>query len=238
MPPPRVANNRQGGMALFGTFRATLDYKGRSAQANVYVFDALAQPILGRQACRELGLLSELQKEMTTTVMTTMTNKHSSVYNVAYTDGERQATLRRLMDRFPRIVDGVCRPMAGGPVVITIEEGATPHQVYSTRPIPLHRMQAFREELQLQIDAGIIEPANDDANSSPWAHPMMLVAKKDPGAIRITVDMRELNKVTVRPVRTMLSPAQVVAQIPPEARFFTVVDGLKGFHQLELHPDS
>jgi transposase InsO family protein len=67
---------------------------------------------------------------------------------------------------------------------------------------------------------------------------MTLVAKKEPGKVRITVDMRALNKVTVRPIRTMLSPLQVVAQVPPTAKFFTVVGGLKGFHQLELHPDS
>ena len=61
--------------------------------------------------------------------------------------------------------------------------------------------------------------------------------KKD-RTIRLCVDFRELNKCIVRPKLETATPFQVVRNIPPGMKFFTVVDTLKGYHQVELDDES
>ena len=86
--------------------------------------------------------------------------------------------------------------------------------------------------------AGILRRAEDTNDPSEWLHPMVVTRKKDPSKCRITVDLRDLNKGTVRPVFMSLTPYHVVSTVPTSAKFFTVLDGLKGFHQVELAEES
>ena len=143
-----------------------------------------------------------------------------------------------LTSGFPGLFSGVCRPLAGGPIAIRLRKGTVPRNAYSTRAIPICLREAFNRELDDQLAAGIIEPAEDTNDPSEWLNPMVVTRKKDPTKCRITVDLRDLNKASLRPVFTALSPWQTVCTIPSTARFFTVLDGLKGFHQVELDEAS
>eukprot|EP00094_Tigriopus_californicus_P011340 TCALIF_10946-PA protein Name:"Similar to TY3B-G Transposon Ty3-G Gag-Pol polyprotein (Saccharomyces cerevisiae (strain ATCC 204508 / S288c))" AED:0.05 eAED:0.05 QI:0/-1/0/1/-1/1/1/0/129 len=49
-----------------------------------------------------------------------------------------------------------------------------------------------------------------------------------------TADLRELNKATIRPNYYGAAPFKMVSSIPTSAQFFTVLDGLKGSHQIGL----
>ncbi len=62
------------------------------------------------------------------------------------------------------------------------------------------------------------------------------VRKKD-GGIRIVVDFRKLNKVTIPEPFTMPSIDFVVSQLG-EARFLSKLDLLKGFHHVPLAEES
>jgi Reverse transcriptase (RNA-dependent DNA polymerase) len=128
--------------------------------------------------------------------------------------------------------------MTGGPVSIKVHPEATPRQAYSTRSIPIHLREAFDRELDEQLAAGILEEAEDTSDPSEWLHPMVVTRKKDVNKCRITVDLRDLNRVTVRPVYPAMSPWQTVSTIPASAKFFSVLDGLKGFHQVALDEAS
>ena len=128
--------------------------------------------------------------------------------------------------------------MRGGPAAIKVIPGSRPQQCWSTRPIPVNLRQAFDAELDDQIRQGIIEPAEDANDPAMWLHPMVVTRKKDPSKCRITVDLRAINKATLRPVYPALSPWQTASTISPESRFYTVLDGLKGYHQVELDMPS
>ena len=138
----------------------------------------------------------------------------------------------------PRPFAGICRPMQCPPLRIKLKPDAIPKQVYTARPIPIPLVPAVTRELEDQIKENIIEPADDINDPSEWVHPTVITRKKSPGEVRITIDVRELNKATVRPIYPSKSPWQIVTSIPESAKFFTVLDGRKGFHQIELHPDS
>ncbi len=136
------------------------------------------------------------------------------------------------------MLDGVCRPMTGGEATIKLIPGARPQQCWSTRPIPVNLETAFNRELDAQIAQGIIEPAQDTNDPSMWLHPMVVTRKKDPNKCRITVDLRAINKATLRPVYPAPSPWQTVATLNPASRYYTVLDGLKGYHQVPLDTPS
>ena len=241
--PPELANGSKQGMTCMGTFRATLKVDEARAEVDMYVYKGLSQPILSRQACGRLGILHQTRGggDVMASVRTLKINKPNFTYarsSAVVPEGEREMAMRRLLDKFPRLVDGVCRVMKGGPVTIKLRLDAHPEQVYTTRVIPAFRQAAFQRELEELKAAGIIRRADDRNDPSEWLHPMTVVAKADPSKVRITVDLRALNRATIRPVFTVPPPMSVVASIPPAARYFTVIDGLKGFHQLELAEES
>ena len=83
-----------------------------------------------------------------------------------------------------------------------------------------------------------MEHADDINDPSEHENPAVITRKKDPSKCRITVDLRALNRNTIRPTFPSTPAIKVISQIPGSARFFTVLDGLKGFPQVVLHEES
>ena len=96
---------------------------------------------------------------------------------------------------------------------------------------PLTYQTEFRKEIEQLLSLGIIEPSHSAWSSSP-----LPVRKKD-GGIRIVVDFRKLNKVTIPEPFTMPSIDFVVSQLG-EAKFLSKLDLLKEFHQVPLAEES
>lgn len=81
------------------------------------------------------------------------------------------------------------------------------------------------------IDANIVRPSR-----SPWASPLVLVAKKD-GTTRMCVDYRRLNAVTediVYPFPRIEDALQALTG----SKYFSVMDLVSGFYQIAMHPDD
>ena len=53
-------------------------------------------------------------------------------------------------------------------------------------------LKELKEQLQNLLDKGFIKPS-----VSPWGAPVLFVKKKD-GSMRLCIDYRELNKVTIK----------------------------------------
>ena len=71
-----------------------------------------------------------------------------------------------------------------------IDTNGAPPIRQQARRVPLPRQETVQTLLQEMLDKGIISPLK-----SPWASPIVLVAKKD-GSTRFCVDYRKVNGVT------------------------------------------
>ena len=70
-----------------------------------------------------------------------------------------------------------------------------------------------------------------------WVYPIVVVPKDEVG-IRICGDFTSLNHCIIRPTFDSPTPFQAVRTIPTGVKFFTVIDALKGYHQVELDEES
>ena len=99
------------------------------------------------------------------------------------------------------------------------------------RRIPIARRHETKELLQSMLDRNIIQPS-----SSPWASPVVLVKKKN-GALRFCADYRRLNSVTRKDAYPLPRVDDALDTLAG-SRWFTTLDLLSGYWQVELHPED
>nr|GEU95233.1 putative reverse transcriptase domain-containing protein [Tanacetum cinerariifolium] len=93
------------------------------------------------------------------------------------------------------------------------------------------KMQELSEQLQELQDKGFIRPSH-----SPWGASVLFVKKKD-GSIRMCIDYRELNKLTVKNRYPLPRIDNLFDQFQG-ARYFSKIDLRSGYHQLRVHEDN
>ncbi|KAL8114289.1 hypothetical protein AgCh_021224 [Apium graveolens] len=104
--------------------------------------------------------------------------------------------------------------------------GAEPISKAPYRMAPLE-LQELKEQLQELLDRGFIRPS-----VSPWGAPVLFVKKKD-GSMRLCIDYRELNKVTVRNRYPFPRIDDLFDQLQG-AKYFSKIDLRSGYHQLRV----
>ena len=72
-----------------------------------------------------------------------------------------------------------------------LKENATPVKSRAYR-VGFKQRQFIKEEVQRLLDKDVIRPSN-----SPWVSPIVLVPKGSDGSLRLCVDFRKLNSVTI-----------------------------------------
>ncbi|GJV58068.1 reverse transcriptase domain-containing protein [Tanacetum coccineum] len=113
---------------------------------------------------------------------------------------------------------------------IDLVPGATPIAKSPYRLAP-SEMQELSGQLQELQDKGFIRPSH-----SPWGAPVLFVKKKD-GSLRMCIDYRELNKLTVKNRYPLPRIDDLFDQLQG-SRFFSKIDLRSGYHQLRVHEDD
>ena len=159
-----------------------------------------------------------------------------AVTNTSITNASRTTSPQAVMMEYPSVFDGHIKTMEGEKFRIVLTDDAKPFCVHTPRAIPF----AFRDKLKAELDLlqaqGIIAPVTEPTE---WCAPIVVTPKKDTDKIRLCVDLSRLNRYVKRERYQSSTPAQAVADIAAEnAKVFTKLDALKGYHQCPLDEDS
>ncbi|XP_071726824.1 uncharacterized protein [Rutidosis leptorrhynchoides] len=113
---------------------------------------------------------------------------------------------------------------------IDLIPGATPIAKMPYRLTP-SEMKEMMNQFQELLDKGFIRPS-----SSPWGAPVLFVKKKD-GTLRMCIDYRELNKVTIKNRYPLPRIDDLFDQLQG-ACFFSKIDLRSGYHQLKVKEED
>ncbi|KAJ9544953.1 hypothetical protein OSB04_024660 [Centaurea solstitialis] len=113
---------------------------------------------------------------------------------------------------------------------IDLISGAAPIDRTPYRLAPTE-MTKLMNQLQELLDKGFIRPS-----TSPWGAPVLFVKKKD-GSMRMCIDYRELNKVTIKNKYPLPRIDDLFDQLQG-ASYFSKIDLRSGYHQLKVHEED
>jgi hypothetical protein len=133
--------------------------------------------------------------------------------------------LREYRDVFPEEVPGL-PPRRDIDFSIELAPGAVP---VSRTPYRMSTPELVELKLQLKemMDKGYIRPS-----VSPWGAPVLFVKKKD-GTLRLCIDYRQLNKVTIKNKYPLPRIDDLFDQLGG-ASIFSKIDLRSGYHQVRI----
>ncbi|KAL0551797.1 hypothetical protein IC582_010886 [Cucumis melo] len=136
-----------------------------------------------------------------------------------------EPVVRDYPDVFPEELPGL-PPHREVEFAIKLEPGTVPISRAPYRMAPAE-LKELKVQLQELLDKGFIRPS-----VSPWGAPVLFVKKKD-GSMRLCIDYRELNKVTVKNRYPLPRIDDLFDQLQG-ATVFSKIDLRSGYHQLRI----
>ena len=125
-----------------------------------------------------------------------------------------------------RVYFGVLQPEREVEFTIDLALGTAPISKAPYKMAPLE-LKELKIQLQELLDKGFIRP-----NVSPWGAHVLFVKKND-GSMRLCINYRELNKVTVRNKYPLPRIDDLFDQLQG-ACVFSKIDLRSGYHQLRV----
>ncbi len=162
-----------------------------------------------------------------------------TVTSVAGSSGnpELDALLHKYADVFPEQLpkldddnaNGYARPLYNGHT-IPLEDGHKPpvRPIYRLSPLEFEELKRQIKEL---LALGFIEPS-----TSPFGAPVLFVQKKD-GSLRMCVDYRALNKITVKNKYPLPRIDDLLDRLNG-CSHFSSIDLRSGYYQLRISPED
>ena len=113
---------------------------------------------------------------------------------------------------------------------IELDSGIEPisRALYKMDAAELKELKVQMEEM---VNKGFVRPS-----TSPWGAPVLFVKKKD-GSMRLCIDYRELNKVTIHNQYPLPRIDDLFDQLQG-AKVFSKIDSRSGYHQLRVHDED
>ncbi|CAI7793415.1 unnamed protein product [Closterium sp. NIES-53] len=173
-----------------------------------------------------LGLITEVQPTSPDAVTPTISASHE--------DEELTRGVEKLLEKnsgvFPEDLPAELPPKRAADHRIELIPGSTPpvRPTYKMSAVELKELKKLLEDL---LAKEFIQPS-----SSPYASQVLFVRKKG-GSLRMCVDYRGLNKITVKNRYPLPRIDELFEQVG-EARYFLKLDLRSGYHQLASSIDS
>lgn len=141
------------------------------------------------------------------------------------TEIDRIPLLKEFADVFPQEILGM-PPVREVEFSIDLEPGTTPISKVPYRMAP-KEMQELKTQLNELLEKGYIRPS-----ASPWGAPVLFVKKND-GSLRLCIDYRGLNYVTIKNRYPLPRIDDLFDQLKG-AGLFSKIDLRSGYHQIRI----
>ena len=168
---------------VIGMFQANLSYRRRKVTEPVYVVPDQTCPLLSRNACVALGLISRTDEEIGD-----VTTQHAD-----------------FKTEFPSLFTGLGKVKTE--VHITLQPDAKPFCIYTPRKIPYPLLPKVKQELDSMLERGVISPVTAP---TAWCSAFVPVPKP---SVRLCVDLTQLNRAVQREIHPMLSVDESLAKL-------------------------
>ncbi|KAJ0802805.1 putative nucleotidyltransferase, Ribonuclease H [Helianthus annuus] len=211
------------GIDWLSRHRVTIDCHSRRV-----IFGDLHHPDIiyqGTQAHKSLKIISALKARKSILngcagFLASIKDTSASIKSI-----DSHSVVREYPDVFPDELPGL-PPDRQLEFTIDLIPGAEPISKAPYRMAPME-LKELKEQLQELLDLGFIRPS-----VSPWGAPVLFVKKKD-GSMRLCIDYRELNKITIRNQYPLPRIDDLFDQLQG-AQFFSKIDLRSGYHQLKV----
>jgi hypothetical protein len=137
--------------------------------------------------------------------------------------------LNKYKDVFPDKLPGLPPSRDHDHEIKLVPDAAIPKKkMYRMSPLEI---EAVKKELNELIERGAIQPSK-----SPFGSPVLFVKKKD-DTLRMCIDYRALNKITVKNHYPLPLIDQIFDALK-NAKYFTKIDLTSGYHQIRIKPED
>ncbi|PAA78339.1 hypothetical protein BOX15_Mlig022181g5, partial [Macrostomum lignano] len=212
-----------------GQTTLTVRANHRELQANFIVIRSSCTPILGRASSTKLGMLRVGPEACTNSAVV------ASLANPARCEDQhlpKQLQLESILADFSDRFQGIgC--VKGVTITIKLRSDASPVCQPPSR-VSVHLRAAVIKELEEQLALGIIERVH---GPTPLCSRMVAVPKAEQGEVRITQDLREVNKYVI-PEKQPIPTFEEVTDEMAGSTYFSELDVAKAFHQIEVAEES
>ncbi|KAG8481374.1 hypothetical protein CXB51_026156 [Gossypium anomalum] len=142
---------------------------------------------------------------------------------------ESVRTIKEFQDVFPEELPGL-PPNREVEFGIDLLPGTAPVSIAPYRMAPKELVE-LKAQIQELLDRGFIRPS-----ISPWGAPVLFVKKKD-GTMRMCIDYRQLNKLTIKNKYPLPRIDDLFDQLKG-ASVFSKIDLRSGYHQLRVKEED
>ena len=142
---------------------------------------------------------------------------------------DERKVVEGLKGEFPEVFSDL--PGKTDACMLEIDTGSAAPRGSHPYRVPDRLKEGVRSEVEELVELGIVVPS-----TSPWASPVVPVPKKD-GTVRVCIDYRKLNEVTVADPYYMTTMEEIVERIGA-SKVMSKLDLAKGFYQVEVDPKS
>ena len=235
---------------------------GAEHQTTIYVVEGhLAEPLLGDEDAKALGILvinpggnqgepgHSQKRELDVAGITTNLRESGIIVRTGRdveTDipQEEKARIKAIVDRHPTVVSqnlstaGLLNDHAveGDAAVKFHINSSVPPVAAHYHPPPLAYQERLSEHLQELRQSDKIEDVHPNEHC-PWVSNVVITEKKQPGQIRMNIDMREPNKAILRTQRHIETVQEIRHKLKGATRF-SEIDLSHGYHQVPLAEES
>lgn len=158
-------------------------------------------------------------------------------FNLSHLDKESAESISFVLDKFPKVFSELSKDEFPTLQFDSLNT-TSPNERIQTKiyRFPQVHKEMVKKEMQKLLDLNVISHSKSSFNSPVW-----VVPKKEDNdgnrQWRIVIDYRALNKITIPDRYPLPNIADIIDQLG-KAKFFSVLDLVSGFHQIELKPED